>query len=223
MSGSPAPSNYQFWQFRRFWQSLSAALCLCPSARPPPGIAPLLKAKGKPQFDKTVTRQSKPFFLVFPCPNCVSFGLRIILFSKTTHWTHLTRSQCDTLPFVRLFCQGKIALLSFGDCRAHGVEQAFMPAVKSLAERTALRAVKAFLAPQALREGRWKRQPAANALKSRRRALSLSETCLNAPETRSRHKTPCPQGRSGYRLQPPQPDRPVTYRDTMVESRWQLL
>ena len=56
-------SNYQFWQFRRFWQSL-AALCLRPSARPPPPIALLLITKAKPQFERTVDSLSKLFFLV---------------------------------------------------------------------------------------------------------------------------------------------------------------
>ena len=59
--------GFQFWQFRRFWQFWQSpvALCLCPSARTPPPISVLLKTKVKPQFDRAVTEQSKPFFPVF--------------------------------------------------------------------------------------------------------------------------------------------------------------
>src|SRR6476660_8836772 len=42
-----------------------------PSARPHPGVALLLKTNAKPQFDKTVTRQSTPLFRVFSILNHV--------------------------------------------------------------------------------------------------------------------------------------------------------
>jgi hypothetical protein len=41
------------------------ALCLCPSARPHPGVDALLKTKGQPQFDRTVDRAVEAFFCVF--------------------------------------------------------------------------------------------------------------------------------------------------------------
>ncbi len=42
------------------------ALCLRPSARTTPPIAPLLKTKTKPQFERTVDRAVEALFLVFP-------------------------------------------------------------------------------------------------------------------------------------------------------------
>jgi len=51
----------------------ATALCLRPSATTPPPISILLKTKAEVQFDKTVTRQSKPVFLVFEGLNPVQF------------------------------------------------------------------------------------------------------------------------------------------------------
>jgi len=48
-------------------------LCLRPSARYPPPIAPLLKTKAKVQFDWTVTERSKPLFCVFQRSNQAQF------------------------------------------------------------------------------------------------------------------------------------------------------
>jgi len=40
--------------------------------QPHPGVALLLKTNAQPQFDKTVTRQSTPFFCLFSVPNPVA-------------------------------------------------------------------------------------------------------------------------------------------------------
>src|SRR5438105_3548989 len=53
--------------------AILTALCLRPSARPPPPIDVLLKAKVKPQFERTVERLSKPFFVFFSLPIEVNF------------------------------------------------------------------------------------------------------------------------------------------------------
>jgi hypothetical protein len=44
---------------------ISVALCLRPSARPPPGIDALLQTKGESSFDRAVTGRSKLFFKPF--------------------------------------------------------------------------------------------------------------------------------------------------------------
>jgi hypothetical protein len=52
---------------------LFAPLCLRPSARDPTPHSALLKTKAKPEFDKTVTRLSMPFFPVFQGFNPAQF------------------------------------------------------------------------------------------------------------------------------------------------------
>jgi hypothetical protein len=47
----------------------SAALCLRPSARPPPPIALLVKTKSEVPFDSTVERAVEAIFLVFQWSN----------------------------------------------------------------------------------------------------------------------------------------------------------
>jgi hypothetical protein len=51
----------------------ATALCLRPSATTPPPITALLKTKIKPQFDRTVTERSKPFFRLFRRFNLAQF------------------------------------------------------------------------------------------------------------------------------------------------------
>jgi hypothetical protein len=70
-------------------------------SQPPPPIAFLLQTKAQVQFDRTVTERSKPFFPVFHTLNCVSFGLPIILFLRSSSGHTSTQSECATLPFVR--------------------------------------------------------------------------------------------------------------------------
>jgi hypothetical protein len=58
------------WVFRsRAMTAILAALCLCPSARHPPPIRPLLKTKVKVPFDRPVTERSKRFSPVFQGSN----------------------------------------------------------------------------------------------------------------------------------------------------------
>jgi hypothetical protein len=73
---------------RRF-SAIPAALCLCPSARPPPPIDVLLQTKGEVEFDSTVERLSMPFFLV----QSVSNQARYRLLSIVIDWFLLASRQ----------------------------------------------------------------------------------------------------------------------------------
>jgi hypothetical protein len=50
-----------------------AALCLYPSATPPPGVGVLLITKAQPHFDRAVTERSEDLFPVFQRLNLAQF------------------------------------------------------------------------------------------------------------------------------------------------------
>jgi hypothetical protein len=74
-----------------------AAFCLRSSAGDPPPIAPLLKTKAQPQFDRTVTERSKLFFRVFQPSNQAQFQsvFSFLLFGRQ----RVARPPCPT-PYV---------------------------------------------------------------------------------------------------------------------------
>jgi len=71
----------------------SMALCLRPSARPPPPITLLLKIKGKVPFERTVNRTVEAPFSRIPMPNRVCFNLSFILFSNSCYLTHFNQQR----------------------------------------------------------------------------------------------------------------------------------
>ena len=79
----------------------SAAHCRCPSARPPPPMALLLKTKAKVPFERPVKRLSRPLFRVFHMPNRVFFNLRLFCFQRAT--TRHTSAWLSNVVLYHLF------------------------------------------------------------------------------------------------------------------------
>src|SRR5690242_9862683 len=63
-----------------------------PQPQPPPPIAPLLKTKIKPQFDRAVTERSNPFFRFFTVPINSQFQPCFLVF-----WCPVGRGSWDAI------------------------------------------------------------------------------------------------------------------------------
>ena len=94
----------------------------------------MLQTKAKVPFDKTVIRQSKSFFPVFPGSNSANCQLLFASCSfcqRSTHQTHVRPKSSVVLYHLFAYRSSKKRPRACENVRAHVVEQAFMPAVKS--------------------------------------------------------------------------------------------